>query len=161
RLRQLTSLLDAFDEIVDGGVRLLHQVAFADLVERVPAQGAVALELGLAEELVARGLVREFQELLGVVVDVPREVVALVNPWFDVNELSILGALVDGAVTDRAQGEVLAGDRLAVLRTRRHGDLSDLDRDAKVGADLANGVPEVLERAAGIGTAIAQHDPVA
>src|ERR1700722_18728500 len=131
----------------------------------------VALELRFAEPLINRRLVREILAAARVAIDVVRYLAAALpgdmppQGRFDVDELAIGDISVNGAVTDVRNGAVQARPARLVGALGFVGkdfDLfPELDGDAEIDADLANGIAEILECEAAVVARVAHQNMAA
>src|ERR1043166_8819742 len=141
-----------------GAVLAAHQV------HDVGAEGAVALELRLVEELVGGRLVREGVVRPLVVEHVLR--LLAVDGGLDVDEHAVLRVLVYAGVSDPPDGPVAAAAASPLLagrveRLAEDGHLLEVYGHAEVNANLADGVAEVFELVVGVRRGIADDDEAA
>ena len=118
---------------------------------------AVALELGLGEELVRGCLVGEERVAGGVGGDVAGLVADQLR--LDVDEVACQSVGVDALVAYSSDGAVAVGGRLLVGEGPRFSvEPGEGNRDSEVDVDLADGVAEVFELELAVGAGVDQHD---
>ena len=110
----------------------------ADRLDRVHSEEAVALQLRFAKPLVGRWLMWKFRVRGGIIGDVGRFIAR--QHRLDVNEYSVGLRSIDLRVSDRAEGTAM---NRAFRFLWRHD--FDVDRDAQIDPDFADGVPEILK----------------
>ena len=128
-----------------------------DVLGDVLAEGAIALELRFAKELVSCGLVGELRVINNIVADIGRLITG--ERGFDIEESPRVRLGVDVVVMNPAYRTVPTGMTRAFF-FRKRADV-DLDMDAEVLSALANQTPKVPERQRGVGSGVAQHDVAA
>src|SRR5690242_15586332 len=146
----------------------LHRLTH--LIDDVRAERAVAFELGLAEELVRRRLVRESRIHRRVVVHVPR-LLRAVERGLDVDEdpveivvteltvLWIRGLPIDHRVADPADRPISTRIALVLPGARINGELArEFDGDPEIDADLSHGISQILKGTRGIAARVAHYD---
>ena len=130
------------------------------LVGDLKSQRPVAFELRLAEELIARALVREIR--IGGGIASNADVLDAVIGGLDVQQEAVFPAAVRIRVVDRSDRVIRRVGPLLAGRPRRQlFHVLERDPHAKIEGDLADGVAEIVELELRIATGIAHDDQAA